>query len=253
VAAQIVFMAVLGLVFGSFLSVVAHRVPLGESIVAPRSRCPSCGTQIAAYDNIPVFSYLALRGRCRHCRARVPVTYPLLEAGLAAIFVAILLRYPDDGIEIVLGACLAATLVTVTLTDLEHRVIPNKILIVAALIALAVIVAGDRDALVEHLLAAAIAFAVLFAVAIVYPRGMGMGDVKLAGVMGLYLGKAVAPALLIGFAAGAVYGIVLIATRGAEARKQAVPFGPFLALGGLVAIFCGTEIVDWYTDTFFTG
>jgi leader peptidase (prepilin peptidase)/N-methyltransferase len=253
VAAQIVFMAVLGLVFGSFLSVAAHRVPLGESIVAPRSRCPSCGTQIAAYDNIPVFSYLALRGRCRHCVARVPVTYPLLEAGLAAIFVAILLRYPDDGIEIVLGACLAATLVTVTLTDLEHRVIPNKILIVAALIALAVIVAGDRDALVEHLLAAAIAFAVLFAVAIVYPRGMGMGDVKLAGVMGLYLGKAVAPALLIGFAAGAVYGIVLIATRGAEARKQAVPFGPFLALGGLIAIFCGTEIVDWYTDTFFTG
>jgi leader peptidase (prepilin peptidase) / N-methyltransferase len=253
VAAQIVFMAVLGLVFGSFLSVVAHRVPLGESIVAPRSRCPSCGTQIAAYDNIPVFSYLALRGRCRHCGARVPVTYPLLEVGLAAIFVAILLRYPDDGIEIVLGACLAATLVTVTLTDLEHRVIPNKILIVAALIALAVIVAGDRDALVEHLLAAAIAFAVLFAVAIVYPRGMGMGDVKLAGVMGLYLGKAVAPALLIGFAAGAVYGIVLIATRGAEARKQAVPFGPFLALGGLIAIFCGTEIVDWYTDTFFTG
>jgi leader peptidase (prepilin peptidase) / N-methyltransferase len=253
VAAEIVFMALLGLIAGSFLSVVAHRVPLGESIVAPRSRCPNCGTQIAAYDNVPVFSYLALRGRCRHCDAKVPATYPLLEAGLAAVFVAILLRYSDDGIEIALGACLAATLATITLTDLEHRVIPNKVLIVAAIVAVGVLVAGDRDVLAEHAIAAAIAFAVMFLIAIVYPRGMGMGDVKLAGVMGLYLGKAVAPALLIGFAAGALFGLALIATRGAEARKQAVPFGPFLALGGLVAIFVGPDIVDWYTDTFFPG
>ncbi len=93
----------------------------------------------------------------------------------------------------------------------------------------------------------------MFLIAIVYPRGMGMGDVKLAGVMGLYLGQAVAPALLIGFAAGALFGLALIASRGAEARKQAVPFGPFLALGGLVAIFVGPDIVDWYTDTFFPG
>jgi len=253
VAAEIVFMALLGLIAGSFLSVVAHRVPLGESIVAPRSRCPSCGTQIAAYDNVPLFSYLALRGRCRHCDAKVPATYPLLEAGLAAVFVAILLRYPDDGIEIALGACLAATLATITLTDLEHRVIPNKVLIVAALVAVGLLVAGDRDALAEHAIAAAIAFAVMFLIAIVYPRGMGMGDVKLAGVMGLYLGKAVAPALLIGFAAGALFGLALIASRGAEARKQTVPFGPFLALGGLIAIFVGPDIVDWYTDTFFPG
>ena len=252
-AAEIVFMALLGLIAGSFLSVVAHRVPLGESIVAPRSRCPNCGTQIAAYDNVPLFSYLALRGRCRHCDAKVPATYPLLEAGLAAVFVAILLRYSDDGIEIALGACLAATLATITLTDLEHRVIPNKVLIVAALVAVGLLVAGDRDALAEHAIAAAIAFAVMFLIAIVYPRGMGMGDVKLAGVMGLYLGKAVAPALLIGFAAGALFGLALIASRGAEARKQAVPFGPFLALGGLVAIFVGPDIVDWYTDTFFPG
>lgn len=250
-AAEIVFMALLGLIAGSFLSVVAHRVPLGESIVAPRSRCPNCGTQIAAYDNIPLFSYLALRGRCRHCDAKVPATYPLLEAGLAAVFVAILLRYSDDGIEIALGACLAATLATITLTDLEHRVIPNKVLIVAALVAVGLLVAGDRDALAEHAIAAAIAFAVMFLIAIVYPRGMGMGDVKLAGVMGLYLGKAVAPALLIGFAAGALFGLALIASRGAEARKQAVPFGPFLAAGGVIALLVGDEIVQWYLDEFF--
>jgi leader peptidase (prepilin peptidase)/N-methyltransferase len=253
VAAQIVFMALLGLIAGSFLSVVAHRVPLGESIVAPRSRCPSCGTQIAPYDNVPLFSYLALRGRCRHCDATVPATYPLLELGLAAIFVGILLRYPDDGIAIALGSCLAATLAAITLTDLEHRLIPNRILLVSALVAVALLFAGDRDAMVEHLLAGAIAFAVLFVVALAYPRGMGMGDVKLAGVMGLYLGKAVAPALLIGFAAGALFGLALIVSRGTAARKQAVPFGPFLALGGIVAIFCGVEIVDWYTDTFFAS
>jgi leader peptidase (prepilin peptidase) / N-methyltransferase len=253
VAVEIVFMALLGLIAGSFLSVVAHRVPIGESIVAPRSRCPSCGTQIAAYDNVPLFSYLALRGRCRHCDASVPATYPLLEIGLAAVFVGILLRYPDDGIAIALGACLAATLAAITLTDLEHRLIPNRILIVSAALAVVLLAVGDRDAIPEHLIAAAIAFAVLFLVAFAYPRGMGMGDVKLAGVMGLYLGKAVAPALLIGFAAGALFGLALIALHGAGARKQAVPFGPFLALGGIVAIFCGPEIVDWYTDTFFTG
>ena len=250
-AVQIVFMALLGLVTGSFLSVVAHRVPLGESIVAPRSRCPSCGVQIAAYDNVPLFSFLALRGRCRHCEARVPLTYPLLEAGLAAVFVGLLLAFEGDGIEIALGAALAATLATITLTDLEHRRIPNVILIVSALIGVALLVLGDRDALADHLIAAAAAFAALFLVALAYPRGMGMGDVKLAGVMGLYLGKAVAPALLIGFAVGALYGLALIARHGAEARKQAVPFGPFLALGGIVALFVGDEIVDWYVDSFF--
>jgi leader peptidase (prepilin peptidase)/N-methyltransferase len=250
-AVQIVFMAVLGLVTGSFLSVVAHRVPLGESIVAPRSRCPSCGTQIAAYDNVPLFSFLALRGRCRHCEARVPITYPLLEAGLAAVFVGLLLAFEGEGIEIALGAALAATLATITLTDLEHRRIPNVVLIVSALIGLALLVLGDRDALADHLIAAAAAFAALFVVALAYPRGMGMGDVKLAGVKGLYLGKAVAPELLIGFAVGALYGLALIARHGSAARKQAVPFGPFLALGGIVALFVGDEIVDWYVDSFF--
>src|SRR5689334_19038351 len=114
VAAQIVFMAVLGLVLGSFLSVVAHRVPIGESIVAPRSRCPACGTQIAAYDNVPVLSYVLLRGRCRHCSAHVPATYPLLEIALAACFVGLLIEFPDDAAQIALGAALAATLLTIS-------------------------------------------------------------------------------------------------------------------------------------------
>lgn len=252
-AAQIAFMALLGLVLGSFLSVVAHRVPLGESIVAPRSRCPGCGTQIAGYDNVPVLSYLALRGRCRHCAERVPLTYPLLELGMAAAFVAVLLAFEDDATEIALGAAFVATLATITLTDLEHRLIPNRVLIVSAGVGVALVLAGLPDEIGERAIAAAAAFAFLFVVVLAYPRGMGMGDVKLAAVMGLYLGRAVAPALLIAFAAGALYGAVLIARHGSEARKRAVPFGPFLAFGGLVALFAGDEIVDWYVDSFFDG
>lgn len=253
VAIQIVFMALFGLVIGSFLSVVAHRMPIGESIVAPRSRCPGCGTQIAAFDNIPVLSYLALRGRCRHCSEHVPLTYPLLEAGVGVAFVGVLLAFPDDGIRVALGAAFVATLAAITLTDLEHRIIPNRILIFSATVAAALLIAGDRDALTEHAIAAAAAFGFLLVVALAYPQGMGMGDVKLAGVMGLYLGRAVAPALLIGFAAGAIYGVALIARHGAAARKQAVPFGPFLALGGFVALFAGDAIVDWYLDAFING
>jgi len=253
VAAQIAFMALLGLILGSFISVVAHRVPLGESIVAPRSRCPNCKAQIAAYDNVPVLSYLALRGRCRHCSVRVPLTYPLLELGLAAAFVGALLAFEDSAAEIALGAAFAVTLATITLTDLEHRIIPNKVLTASAAVGIAIVVAGLPDEIAERAIAAGGAFLFLLVVALAYPRGMGMGDVKLAAVMGLYLGRAVAPALLIGFAAGAAFGIALIARHGSSARKRAVPFGPFLALGGIVALFAGDAIVDWYVDSFFGG
>lgn len=252
-AAQIAFMALLGAILGSFVSVVAHRVPLGESIVAPRSRCPGCGAQIAAYDNVPILSYLALGGRCRNCADRIPITYPLLELAMAAAFVGVLLKFPDDGVEIVLGAAFVTTLAAITLTDLEHRIIPNKVLIVSALVGIALVLAGDRDSLAERAIAAGSAFGGLLLVALAYPRGMGMGDVKLAGLMGLYLGRAVAPALIVGFTAGAVYGLALMARHGSEARKRAVPFGPFLALGGLVGLFAGDEIVDWYVETFFEG
>lgn len=246
-------MAVLGLIAGSFASVLAHRIPLGESIVAPRSRCPHCHTQILARDNIPVVSWVLLRGRCRECGARIPVTYPLLELGLAATFVGALLAFEDEPAEIALACVFATTLFAITLTDLEHRIIPNKILLASAAIGIAIAFPTDPGAIPERAIAAAAAFGFLFLVVLVYPRGMGMGDVKLAAVMGLYLGRAVAPALLIGFAVGAFYGLALIARHGSEARKRAVPFGPFLALGGLIALFAGDDIVDWYTDSFFEG
>lgn len=239
-----------GAVTGSFLSVVAHRVPRGESIVGPRSRCASCGAQIAAYDNIPILSWLLLRGRCRHCGERISARYPLIELGTGLAFAATVLVFRDEPAQLVLGLAFVATLAAITLTDLELRLIPNKILIVSAIAGVALAAALDPASLPERAIAAAAAGGLLFAVALVYPRGMGLGDVKLAAVMGLYLGRAVAPALLIAFAAGSLVGLALIARHGAAARKRAIPFGPFLALGGLIGLLAGSQIVDWYLGTF---
>jgi len=253
VAILIPFIGVLGLVLGSFLTVVAHRLPSEEPFAFDRSRCPDCGSRIAAYDNIPVVSWLLLRGRCRHCGEPISIRYPLAELALAAAFVGALIRFDGEPAEIALACVFSATLLTITLTDLEYRLIPNKVLIASLLIGAAIAIPADPDGVPERVIAATAAFGVLFLVAIAYPRGMGMGDVKLAGLMGFYLGRAVAPALLIGFLVGALWGLALIAHRGAEARKQAVPFGPFLAFGGMVGLFAGDEIVDWYVDSFFDG
>jgi leader peptidase (prepilin peptidase)/N-methyltransferase len=239
-----------GAVTGSFLSVVAHRVPRGESIVGPRSRCASCGAQIAAYDNIPILSWLLLRGRCRHCHGRISIRYPLIELATGLLFALTVLVLHDEPAQLVLGLVFVATLAAITLTDLELRLIPNKILLVSAVAGVALAAGLDPSSLPERAIAAAAAGGLLFAIAFAYPRGMGMGDVKLAAVMGLYLGRSVAPALLIGFAAGSIFGLAMIARHGAAARKQAVPFGPFLALGGVIGLLAGEQIVDWYLSTF---
>jgi len=239
-----------GLMIGSFLTVVAHRVPEGQSIVGPRSQCPGCGAQIAARDNIPVLSWLILRGRSRCCGQRISARYPLTELALGALFVVIALVLRDDPGELALGLVFASTLVAVTVTDLERRIIPNKILAVSAVIGLTLAAATDPGSLPERLIAAAAAGGLLFVAALAYPRGMGMGDVKLAALMGIYLGSSVAPALLIALASGSLVGMAMIARHGAAARKQAIPFGPFLALGGVVALLVGPELIDWYLDTF---
>lgn len=239
-----------GAVTGSFLSVVAHRVPRGESIVGPRSRCASCGAQIAAYDNIPILSWFLLRGRCRHCDERISIRYPLIEIATGLLFASTVLVLHDEPAQLVLGLVFVATLAAITLTDLELRLIPNKILLVSAVAGVALAAGLDPSSLPERAIATAVAGGLLFAIAFAYPRGMGMGDVKLAAVMGLYLGRSVAPALLIGFAAGSVFGLAMIARHGAAARKQAVPFGPFLALGGVIGLLAGDQIVDWYLGTF---
>lgn len=247
-AAALAFLG--GLIAGSFVTVVAHRVPRGESIVGPRSRCPACGAQIAAYDNLPVVSWVLLRGRGRCCGVPISPRYPLTEIALGALYAATVLILWDEPTEIALGLVLVTTLVAVTLTDLEQRIIPNKILIVAAVLGVAIAAIGDPGSLPERAIAAAAAGGLLFGAALAYPRGMGLGDVKLAAVMGLFLGRNVAPAILAALLAGSLVGLTMIARDGAEARKRAIPFGPFLALGGVVGLLAGDQLVDWYLSTF---
>ena len=243
-----------GLLLGSFATAVAHRVPRGESFVGGRSRCPHCGETIAAYDNVPLLSWLLLRGRCRHCAGPISPRYPLAELSMAVLFTATaLVLGTGDPAELALGLAFCALLVTVTLTDLERRVIPNSILLVGAAIAVGIVAATDPASLGERAVAALGGGGVLLAAALAYPRGMGMGDVKLAAVMGLYLGKAVAPAILVALLAGGLVGIALMLRHGAGARKRALPFGPFLALGGVVGLLAGNEILDWYLDSFLRG
>jgi leader peptidase (prepilin peptidase) / N-methyltransferase len=243
----VALLALTGAAVGSFLNVVAHRLPLGLSIVRPRSACPACGVPIASYDNVPVVSWVWLRGRCRSCGTGISARYPIIEALTACLFAAVALR-ADSPAELWPGLAFVAMLVAVAAIDLEHRIVPNRILAPAALAALVLWAATDPDRIPQNLLAGLIAGTFLLVFAVVYPAGMGMGDVKLAAVMGLYLGRSVAPALFMGFAAGALVGVGIMVARGASARKRAIPFAPFLAAGAVVGQLFGNEIVDWYLN-----
>jgi len=250
VAAAVAIAFLGGLIVGSFITVVAHRVPRGESIVGPRSRCPGCGAQIAAYDNLPVVSWMLLRGRARCCGIAISPRYPLTELTLGALYAATVLVLWGDGGEVALGLVFVTTLLAVTLTDLEHRLIPNKILLVAAVLGAVLAAVTDPGSLPERIAAAAAGGGLLFLVALAYPRGMGLGDVKLVATMGLFLGRNVAPAIVVALLAGSLVGLMMIGRDGAAARKRAIPFGPFLALGGVVGLLAGDQIVDWYLGTF---
>ena len=242
--------AAFGAILGSFLNVVAYRLPKGESLSVPRSRCPGCETPIKPYDNVPVVSWLLLRGRCRACGTSIAWRYPLVELTTAALMALVVVRFGADE-EVWLGFAFVLLLVPVTVIDIDFRIIPNKLMLIGTVAAPAILALTDPGALPEHLIAAVAAGGFLLVAAIAYPGGMGMGDVKLAFVMGLFLGRDVGVALMAGLLAGSIVGAVIIARKGAkEGRKTAVPFGPFLALGSLVALFAGELIVDWYLTTF---
>ena len=239
-----------GLLLGSFLNVVAYRLPRGESLAFPGSHCPSCETPIKPYDNVPVVSWLWLRGRCRACHGSIPARYPVVEATTALLLVAVVLAKGADR-DAWLGLAFVLLLVPVTLIDLDHRIIPNKLMLVGTVVSVALVLLTDPDSIAEHLIAATAAGGFLLIAALAYPAGMGMGDVKLAFVMGLFLGRDVGPAMLVALVAGSLVGALIIARKGAqEGRKTAIPFGPYLAFGGLVGLFFGDPIVEWYLSTF---
>src|SRR3954453_9854328 len=240
----------LGLLLGSFLNVVAYRLPRGESLASPGSHCPSCDTPIRPWDNVPVLSWLWLKGRCRACQGSISARYPVVEASTAVLLVAVVLVKGADR-DAWLGLAFVLLLVPVTLIDLDHRIIPNKLMLVGTVVSLAILALTDPGAILEYLIAAAAAGGFLLVAALAYPAGMGMGDVKLAFVMGLFLGRNVGAAMLVALVAGSVVGAAIVARKGAaEGRKTAIPFGPYLAFGGLVGLFAGEPVVDWYLNTF---
>jgi leader peptidase (prepilin peptidase) / N-methyltransferase len=232
-----------GLAIGSFLNVVSSRVPAHRSIVAPRSACPSCSKPIEWYDNIPVVSYLLLRGSCRNCGARIGWKYPAVELGTALLISACLLRFGPTPYAAV-AAFFCAVLVAVTVTDLEYRIIPNLIVLPAAA---AVLVAQTAiDPSLEWAIAALGGALFFFLAALAYPGGMGMGDVKLALLLGAMLGRTLPIGLMIGMVAALLPAVVLFARHGQKARTMTLPLAPFLAFGALVALFAGQSILKAY-------
>ncbi|GAC1312123.1 MAG: A24 family peptidase [Acidimicrobiales bacterium] len=246
----------LGLCVGSFLNVVIYRVPRRESVVRPRSKCPTCETPIAERDNIPVVSWLLLRGRCRSCKSRIRARYPLVELASAALFVAAGIHFSHSW-ALPAYCVFFASLLAITVIDFDHFIIPNRViyptLFITAPLLLAAAALGGDWVRAEHAAMGGVAgFVALFAVHVISPRGMGFGDVRLAGVIGMMLGwlglAFVALALFLSFLLASVIGIGLMVTR-IKGRKEAVPFGPFMAAGALIAALWGRAILDAYLGT----
>jgi leader peptidase (prepilin peptidase)/N-methyltransferase len=232
-----------GLAVGSFLNVLAARVPLRRSVVAPGSACMSCATPLAWHDNVPLLSYAFLRGRCRHCAATISWRYPAVEAATALLVACCALDFGFSW-RFAIAAVFCAVLVTVSATDLERRIIPNRIVVPATVVLL--VAQTLLHPSVEWAVGGAGAAAFFLAAALAYPGGMGMGDVKLALLLGVVLGRTVPVALLLGMLSALVPAAVLGVRHGRAARKMTIPFGPFLSLGGVVALFAGHTILDWY-------
>jgi leader peptidase (prepilin peptidase)/N-methyltransferase len=237
------------LALGSFLNVVAARLPERRSLTRPRSACMSCRSEIAWYDNLPLVSYVLLRGRCRSCRACIGWRYPAVELATAVLVAACFLRFGLSG-EAFVGAYFCAALVVLSAIDAERRILPDLIVLPSWVLVLAANIVLEPDRTVEWAVASLGASLFLFLALVAYPKGMGMGDVKLALLLGAMLGKSVAVGMMIGMLAALVYSTVLFARHGIGARKMAIPFGPFLAFGAIVALFAGEPVLDAYLGLF---
>jgi leader peptidase (prepilin peptidase)/N-methyltransferase len=246
----VTFVAVLvGAVIGSFLNVAIARLPRQESLVRPPSHCPSCGTAIRWHDNIPVLSFVALRGRCRACDAPIPWRYPVVEAGTAGLFA--LAAWQSAGpVDLVTAWLFLSALVAITAIDLEHQIIPDRITLPAIAVGFLTSFLGTRVSWLDSLLGILLGGGLLFAVIVLSGGGMGGGDMKLAGMMGAFLGyKLTLLALFLAVILGGTVAIGLLST-GIRKRKDPIPFGPFLAIGAAVAMLCGEGLFAWYLRVF---
>jgi leader peptidase (prepilin peptidase)/N-methyltransferase len=241
---------VVGAVVGSFLNVCIVRLPAGQSVVYPPSRCPQCGTRIRSWDNIPLVSYLLLRGRCRSCGRRISVRYAVVEALTGIMFV--LLQHRLDLLpHLGVAALFVAALIVITFIDIDHQIIPDVISLPGIVVGLVVSALGFGPSLVDSVLGALCGGGILYAVAFGYHaltgrEGMGGGDIKLLAMIGAFLGwRGVLVTLVLGSFSGAVVGVTLMLARGADTRLP-IPFGPFLALGAVCALFFGDSLIHWY-------
>jgi leader peptidase (prepilin peptidase)/N-methyltransferase len=255
-AATAVLAGLLGLAFGSFANVVIHRVPRGESLVRPGSRCPACGAPVAWHDNLPVAGWLLLRGRCRACRAPISWTYPAVELAMGVLWALIALRLAGAGLGWAVPAYLALAFICVVLAviDARTRLLPNRITypafpVMLGLLLLASVGLGDLGRLARGLLAAVAVGGFFLALALISPRGMGLGDVKLAPTLGLALGwlswGTVAVGVFAGFLLGGLAGVGAILLLGLT-RKSLLPFGPWLVAGALLGVLAGADVAAWY-------
>ena len=243
--------AAFGLLIGSFLNVVAYRLLRRESLAHPGSHCPSCDSHVRFYDNIPILSWLLLRGRCRDCKEPIASRYPLVEGATAALFAAVAVVHAHDTTMLVLGLVLVAFLVPIALIDLDSQLIPNRLTLPAAVAAIVLGTVLDPGGEVERLIAGAAAGLIVALPSLLHPSGMGMGDAKLVAVLGLFLGAAVVPAFFVALIVGTIGGVAIMVRKGmSEGRKTRVPFGPFLALGGVVGVLAGNELLGSYLGTF---
>ncbi len=246
-AAAAAFVLAPALALGSFLNVVVARVPARRSILFPPSSCGACATEILWRDNVPVVSYLLLRGRCRNCEAPISPLYPAVEVVTAGLVVACFAVFGATAWA-ALAAGFCAVLVVLSAIDAQHRIVPNRIVVPAAAVALVAHTAIDPS--LAWLVWALVAAGALFLVVLAYPRGLGMGDVKLALLLGAMLGASVTVAMMIGLFAALIPSVVLLSRHGASARKMGVPLVPFLSLGAVVALFFGETILDAYLALF---
>ena len=237
------------LAVGSFLNVVVARLPEKRSLVRPRSACPSCERELGWWENVPLVSYALLRGRCRGCSAPISLRYPIVELTTALLVAACFWRFGLSG-DAFVAAFFCAVLVALSAIDVERRILPDRIVLPSTVVVLVAQVALHPDRTVEWSAAGLGASLFLFAALVAYPKGMGMGDVKLALLLGVMLGWEVAVGLMVGMLAALVLGVVLIARNGMGARKTAIPFGPFLAFGSIVALFAGEQILSAYLGLF---
>ncbi|MHB1002872.1 MAG: prepilin peptidase [Thermoleophilia bacterium] len=239
-----IYLAVAGAIIGSFLNVVIYRLPKQESLVRPGSHCPHCGQPVRWYDNIPIVSYTLLGGSCRRCQKPISLRYPLIEFLNGALYLAAGFRFGLEW-ELLLVMFFISVLVVIFFIDLDYFIIPNVIVLPAAGIALAGMLALFPERGLELVLAGLLSAAFFFVIVMVMPRGMGMGDVKMMLLLGFVLGRAVLVALFLAFLTGAVVGVTLM-MAGIRGRKSQIPFGPFLAIGAIIALFFGDWIIDRY-------